>query len=184
MKVPLLEEHKFEITLLRLCHQLIENHGNFEESVLIGLQPRGIYVANNLHQKLQSILGKNHIPLGNLDIAFYRDDFRRRDKPIIPNSTEINFIIEKKKVILIDDVLYTGRSVRSGLDALMDYGRPDKVEFLALVDRRYSRQLPIEADYVGISVDTRSHQKVEVEWREIEGQNNVWLFDKEDVKSD
>jgi pyrimidine operon attenuation protein/uracil phosphoribosyltransferase len=127
---------------------------------------------------LESILGKE-VQCGNLDITFYRDDFRRREKPMIPSITNIDFSIENKRVILVDDVLYTGRTIRSGLDALLTFGRPSKVELLALIDRRFSRDLPIQADYIGKTVDTLISERVSVEWKETEGEDKVVLFTKE-----
>jgi pyrimidine operon attenuation protein/uracil phosphoribosyltransferase len=127
---------------------------------------------------LESILGKE-VQCGNLDITFYRDDFRRREKPMIPSITNIDFSIENKRVILVDDVLYTGRTIRSGLDALLTFGRPSKVELLVLIDRRYSRDLPIQADYIGKTVDTLISERVSVEWKETEGEDKVVLFTKE-----
>ncbi len=131
-----------------------------------------------LKLQLESILGKA-VVCGNLDITFYRDDFRRRERSIIPSTTNIDFVIEGKQVVLIDDVLFTGRTIRSGLDALLAYGRPQKVELLALIDRRFNRDLPIQADYVGKSVDTLSSERVSVEWKEIEGEDKVVLFTPE-----
>ena len=128
-----------------------------------------------LKARLESILG-HEIVCGNLDITFYRDDFRRREIPIIPSTTNIDFVIENKNVVLIDDVLYTGRTIRSGLDALLAFGRPDKVELLTMIDRRFKRDLPIQADYVGKTVDTLISERVSVEWKEIEGQDKVVLF--------
>ena len=171
----ILNSKHFELTLNRLCYQLIETHNNFSESVLIGLQPRGINVVTRLKQKLEEITGET-ITCGNLDITFYRDDFRRRESPLIPSATNIDFDIENKKVVLIDDVLYTGRTIRSGLDALLAFGRPSKVELLTLIDRRFKRDLPIQADYVGKTVDTLSTERVSVEWKEIEGEDKVVLF--------
>jgi pyrimidine operon attenuation protein/uracil phosphoribosyltransferase len=174
-KQVILNEKQFELTLNRLCYQLIENHNGFENTVLIGLQPRGIHVLNRLRIKLEEILG-HKVVCGQLDITFYRDDFRRREKPLIPSVTNIDFIVENKRVVLIDDVLYTGRTIRSGIDALMAYGRPSSVELLALVDRRFRRQLPIQADYVGKTIDTLATERVNVEWKEIEGEDKVVLF--------
>lgn len=174
-KQVILNERQFELTLNRLCYQLIENHNGFEDTVLIGLQPRGIHVLNRLRIKLEEILGRK-VVCGQLDITFYRDDFRRREKPIIPSVTNIDFIVENKRVVLIDDVLYTGRTIRSGIDALMAYGRPSSVELLTLVDRRFRRQLPIQADYVGKTIDTLATERVNVEWKEIEGEDKVVLF--------
>jgi pyrimidine operon attenuation protein/uracil phosphoribosyltransferase len=171
----LLGEEKFNVCLKRLCHQLIENHTDFSQSVIIGLQPRGIHLAKRLKELLSEILKNQDIKLGTLDVTFHRDDFRRQGSPIIANATNIDFIIEDKKVILIDDVLYTGRTIRAGLDAMLSFGRPQKVELCVMVDRRYSRHLPIEPDYVGIEVDTVVSEKVKVTWKESEKNDAVWL---------
>lgn len=174
-KQVILNEKQFELTLQRLCHQLIENHDDFSNTVLIGLQPRGVHVLNRLKRMIERKLG-NTVQCGNLDITFYRDDFRRRERPLIPSVTNIDFIIEGKNVVLIDDVLFTGRTIRSGLDALLAFGRPQKVELLALVDRRFKRDLPIQGDYIGKAVDTLVSERVAVEWSEIEGEDKVILF--------
>lgn len=167
---------KFQITIKRLCHQLIENHNNFDDSVLIGLQPRGIFLAKRIHQELTTILPQKSIKIGNLDVTFFRDDFRHRESPLLANTTSIDFIIENKKVILIDDVLYTGRTIRAGLDAMLAFGRPSKVELLVLIDRRYTRHLPIEPDYIGLQVDSISSEKVKVKWKETDGKDEVVLI--------
>ncbi len=171
----ILDSHILDVTLERLCQHVIENHGNFENSVILGLQPRGIYLADIIKSKLESNL-EHDIPLGYLDTTFYRDDFRRRDEPVAANATKVDFLIESKKVIIVDDVLFTGRSVRAAMDAMIAFGRPEKVELLVLVDRKYSRELPIEPDYVGKHVNTIESQKVLVEW-EAQGkkENKVWL---------
>lgn len=174
-KQVILNSRHFELTIKRLCHQLIESHNDFSDSVLIGLQPRGINVVSRLKKELEQVLGYEVI-CGNLDITFYRDDFRRREKPLIPSATNIDFVIEGKKVILVDDVLYTGRTIRSGLDALLAFGRPQKVELLTLIDRRFRRDLPIQADYVGKRVDTLISERVLVEWKEIDGEDKVVLY--------
>ena len=174
----ILNAKHFELTLNRLCYQLIETHNTFENSVLIGLQPRGINVVTRLKKRLEEIL-EHEVVCGNLDITFYRDDFRRREIPLIPSATNIDFDIENKNVVLIDDVLYTGRTIRSGLDALLAFGRPNKVELLTFVDRRFKRDLPIQADYVGKTVDTLISERVSVEWEEIEGEDKVVLFTPE-----
>ena len=175
----ILSGKKFEITLERLSYQLIENHGDFSNSALVGLQPRGIYLAKALHEKLVKILNNPQLKLGFLDATFHRDDFRRHKGPLVPSEQRLDFAIENQKIILIDDVLFTGRTIRSGMDALIDFGRPAIVELLVLVDRRYSRQLPIEPNYVGLTVDARAHQKVKVNWNETEGENNIWLISSE-----
>lgn len=174
-KQVILNSRHFELTIKRLCYQLIEQHHDFSDTVLIGLQPRGIHVLVRLKAELELILGKE-ILCGNLDITFYRDDFRRREKAIIPSVTNIDFVIENKQVVLVDDVLFTGRTIRAGLDALLAFGRPKKVELLTLVDRRFNRDLPIQANYIGKSVDTLSKERVSVEWKEIEGEDKVVLF--------
>jgi pyrimidine operon attenuation protein/uracil phosphoribosyltransferase len=171
----ILNSEQFNITINRLCYQLIENHNNFEQSAIIGLQPRGIYLSQRIVKNLKQILNTQNLLSGNLDVTFFRDDFRRTEKIQIPSSTEIDFIIENKKVILIDDVLFTGRTIRAGLDAILSYGRPKKVELLVLIDRRFNRQLPIEPDYVGKTVDTIASEKVKVDWQETDGKDQVWL---------
>ncbi len=171
----ILNEKSFELTINRLCYELIENHNDFSNTALIGLQPRGANLAERIGSKLHEILGSKEILHGNIDVTFYRDDFRRRENPIVPQTTSMNFIVEDKTVILIDDVLYTGRTVRAGLDEILAYGRPRSVELLVLIDRRFSRQLPIEPNYVGKTVDTVETQKVRVEWEEIDGKDQVYL---------
>ena len=170
-----LNSKHFEITLKRLASQLKENHQNFENTVLVGLQPRGIYVLERLKSILEADLGKT-LQCGQLDITFYRDDFRRRDTPLIPSITNIDFIIENKNVVLIDDVLFSGRTIRAGLDALLAFGRPSKVELLTFIDRRFKRDLPIQADYIGKVVDTLTDERVSVEWGDVEGEDKVVLL--------
>lgn len=177
-KQVILNKRHFELTLNRLCYQLIESHNDFSNAILIGLQPRGVHVVARLKSQLETILQKE-IMCGSLDITFYRDDFRRREKPLIPSVTNIDFSIENKNIILVDDVLFTGRTIRAGLDAMLAYGRPAKVELFAFVDRRFKRDLPIQADYVGKSVDTLSTERVSVEWNELEGEDKVVLYSPE-----
>lgn len=173
--LTLLDGQKFQITIQRLCRQLIENHNDFSNTVLIGIQPRGIYLAKRVAEELRQILPDKNILQGDLDITFYRDDFRRRESQLLPNQTKIDFIIEGKKVIMMDDVLWTGRTIRAAMDALQAFGRPEKVELLALVDRRYSRHIPVSADYVGIEVDSIASQKVFVSWRDTDGEDKIVL---------
>ncbi|MBE7179373.1 MAG: bifunctional pyr operon transcriptional regulator/uracil phosphoribosyltransferase PyrR [Mucilaginibacter polytrichastri] len=174
--LTLLESSKFQVTVKRLCYQLIENHNDFSQAVIVGLQPRGIYMADRICSELSKILPKKTVPRGDLDITFFRDDFRRREAPIMPSSTRMDFVIENKHVILIDDVLWTGRTIRAGMDALQAFGRPAGVELLVLVDRRFSRQFPIEADYTGIRIDSIASEKVKVNWSETDGQDEVILI--------
>jgi len=172
----LLDGQKFQITIKRLCHQLIENHTDFSNAVLVGIQPRGSYFADRVQQELATILPESKILKGNLDITFFRDDFRRKDGISSASANSINFIIEGKNVILIDDVLWTGRTIRAALDALLAYGRPARVELMVLIDRRFSRQIPIEADYIGQQVDSLDSQLVRVSWKETEGEDKVILL--------
>ena len=173
-KKLLLSSQELDITLQRLCHQLIENHQGFENSIIIGLQPRGIYLANRIKSRLEHIL-KKEILIGYLDITFYRDDIRKELH--VPKQTNVPFSIEGKNVVLIDDVLYTGRTIRAALDALMDLGRPEKVELCVLIDRRFSRQFPIQPDYVGKSIDSIISQKVKVYWEQKDGREEVVILE-------
>lgn len=165
MQKRLVLDHKeISITLSRFCHQLIENHDDFENTVLLGLQPRGALVLDKIVSRLQEI---SHIKVhsGYLDATFHRDDFRRREIPLRANETKIDFLIENKKVVLVDDVLYKGRSVRAAMDAMLAFGRPQKVELLVLIDRKYTRDFPIKPDYYGRQVNTLESQYVSVEWQ-------------------
>lgn len=172
----ILETHQFEITLNRLAHQLIENCDSFDDVCLIGIQQSGVLLAQRLYDLLTDSLDIQPFPFGKLDITFFRDDFRRRDTPLKANPTELDFLVEKKHVILVDDVLYTGRTIQAAMSALQQFGRADKIEMLTLVDRRFNRHLPIKADYIGIVVDSLDEAYVKVEWREVEGQDRVLLF--------
>lgn len=172
----ILEKKQFDITLNRLCFELIEKHGDFSNTALIGLQPRGIYLSRRVHSKIKEIISSKKVEYGELDISFYRDDFRRGNEQIIPSELKIDFSVQDKQIVLIDDVLYTGRTIRSALDAITDFGRPTKVELMVLVDRRYSRHLPIQPDYTGIAVDTRANEKVKVEWKENAKQDLVHIL--------
>ncbi|RKF03506.1 pyrimidine operon attenuation protein/uracil phosphoribosyltransferase [Tenacibaculum lutimaris] len=174
----LLTSKEIEIILHRLACQLIENHNDFSNTVLIGLQPRGTYLANRLAKLLRDEYNIKDLQLGFLDITFYRDDFRRRQEPLEATSTQIDFLIEDKKVVIIDDVLYSGRSVRSALTALQSYGRPDNIELLVLIDRRFSRHLPIQPNYRGRQVDAINEEKVVVCWQETHKEDIIYLEPK------
>ena len=165
-KKTLLNEKEIHIILHRLACQLIENHQDFSNTILIGIQPRGIYLANRLVQLLKDVYKIKNITLGILDITFYRDDFRRREDPLQANKTDINFIVDNKNVVFIDDVLFSGRSIRAALTAIQDFGRPISIELLVLIDRRFSRHLPIQPDYKGRQVDVIKNEQVMVEWKE------------------
>jgi len=171
----ILTEQQLAITIKRLAHQVLESHINLENTVLIGIQPRGVYLSDQIVEEIKKQVPPNKIQYGKLDITFYRDDLR--DELHVPNQTNILFSLEGKNVILIDDVLYTGRTIRAALDAIMDMGRPGKVELCVLIDRRFSRQLPIQPDYVGKSIDSIISQKVKVYWKKKDGKEEVVLVE-------
>jgi len=170
-----LTEQQIAITIKRLGHQILENHVDLKDTVLIGIQPRGIFVSDQLVKELRNLLPGQQVNYGKLDITFYRDDVAKGIH--IPNHTEIPFSIENKNVVLIDDVLYTGRTIRAAMDALMAFGRPAKVELCILIDRRFSRQLPIQPDYVGRAIDSIVSQKVKVYWKERDNRQEVVLLE-------
>jgi len=175
-KKTLLNSKEIHIILHRLACQLIENHNNFKNTVLIGIQPRGIYLAKRLVAILQNDYAIENVLLGHLDITFYRDDFRRRDEPLEANKTYIDFIVEDKNVVFIDDVLFSGRSIRAALTAIQSFGRPSDIELLVLIDRRFSRHLPIQPDYIGRQVDVINEEKVTVHWKEKDNKDAVYII--------
>lgn len=178
-KKTLLNEKEIYIILNRLACQLIENHQDFSNTILIGIQPRGIYLANRLVQILEEEYKVQNIKLGKLDITFYRDDFRRREDPLTASMTDINFIVDNKNVVFIDDVLFSGRSIRAALTAIQAFGRPKNIELLVLIDRRFSRHLPIQPDYKGRQVDVIKDEQVKVEWKENESKDKVCIITSE-----
>ncbi|MDZ4751653.1 MAG: bifunctional pyr operon transcriptional regulator/uracil phosphoribosyltransferase PyrR [Flavobacteriales bacterium] len=161
----LIDSELFGLILQRLGYQLIENHDDFSNCVILGLQPRGVLLMEAIVKKLKEISPNSKLLSGKIDPTFYRDDFRRNDKQLLASPTEIPFTLENKNVVLVDDVLYTGRTIRAGLEAVLEHGRPQKVELLVLIDRRFSRELPIEPMYIGKSVDSYDDQKVLVSWK-------------------
>lgn len=165
---------RFSLTIERLCRHLIEEHGDFSNTCLIGIQTGGVQLAERILQRLQA-MGISNFPYGKLDITFYRDDFRTSKGPLTPHQTEIDFLVEDKRVILVDDVLYSGRTTVSALTALNHYGRPAQVELLVMVDRRFRRTLPVRPDYRGISVDTLHDEYVDVQWAEEHGADQIIL---------
>jgi pyrimidine operon attenuation protein/uracil phosphoribosyltransferase len=167
----ILSSEQLQLTIQRLSHQLIENHYPFADTVIVGLQPRGVLLAEKMVQVIRQSYPELSLKYGKLDITFYRDDVHKELH--IANQTTIEFEIENKQVILIDDVLYTGRTIRAAMDALIDFGRPSKVELCVLVDRRFNRQLPIQPDYTGRAIDTIFSQNVTVDWKE----EQVLLFE-------
>lgn len=172
----IIEDDRFNLTIERLCHQLIERYTDFSNTCIIGIQPRGVPLSDRIVSKLKKILKISHIDYGKLDITFYRDDFRTRGKPLEANTTEIDFLVEDREVILIDDVLYTGRTIQAALTAIQHYGRPANVELLTLIDRRFNRHLPIASDYVGLTIDALDEAYVKVEWNEISGRDRILLY--------
>jgi pyrimidine operon attenuation protein/uracil phosphoribosyltransferase len=161
----ILTGNQVSVTIKRLAHQILENNNELTETVIIGLQPRGVFLSDRIVEEIKKQVSGD-ISYGKLDITFYRDDIRKELHKA--NHTDIPFSIEGKKVVLIDDVLYTGRTIRAAMDALLAFGRPAKVELCVLIDRRFSRQLPIQPDYVGKSIDSIISQKVKVEWDKME----------------
>ena len=174
-KKVLLNANQIDIIINRLACQLIENHNDFNNTVLIGLQPRGVYLLD----KILGIFSKNHpdkiITSGNLDYSFFRDDFRRNEKTIKVKPSNIDISIENKKVVLIDDVLFTGRSIRAAMSSIDSYGRPECIELMVLIDRRFKRELPIEANYFGEKIDTIDGDKVSVVWADNKVDNVVYI---------
>jgi len=170
----ILTEEQLDITIQRLSHQLLENQVRYDDTVIIGIQPRGIFFSDRIVERIYQQISPQKITYGKLDITFYRDDIRQGLHTL--NQTAIPFSIENKTVILVDDVLYTGRTIRAAMDALLAFGRPAKVELCVLIDRRFSREFPIQADYAGRSIDTIITQKVKVLWKERDGKEEVVLL--------
>lgn len=170
----ILSGQQLVLTVKRLAHQIVENNLKLADTVIIGLQPRGVFLSNRIVNELKTIVDPELISYGKLDITFYRDDVRKSLH--IANETDIPFSIENKKVVLVDDVLYTGRTIRAALDALLDYGRPSKVSLCVLIDRRFNRELPIQPDYTGKTIDTIISQKVKVCWKEKDEVDEVVLI--------
>ena len=174
-KSKLFNNERLEITIDRLCHQLLETHKNYHDTVLIGLQPRGIFFLDRIKNKIIKILNKK-IKTGILDTTFYRDDFRSKEIPKV-KETLIPFLVDDKNVIIIDDVLFTGRTVRSAMDGIMNFGRPKKIELLVLIDRKFSRDIPIEPTYCGMKINTITSDRIEVNLAE-QGfkEDNIWIL--------
>ena len=172
----ILDQPRMALTIDRLCYQLIEEFDDFSNTCFIGIQQRGVFLAQRILQRLDQAMDIKRIDFGKLDITFYRDDFRRRDKPLEASKTDINFLVENKNVVLVDDVLYTGRTISAALAALNHYGRPARVELLVMVDRRFNRHLPVQSTFQGIRVDALDEAYVRVEWEGIEEEDRVLLF--------
>ncbi|MCO5239078.1 MAG: bifunctional pyr operon transcriptional regulator/uracil phosphoribosyltransferase PyrR [Chitinophagaceae bacterium] len=165
MKI-ILDPYQLNLTIQRLSYEIIERHSELSDTVLIGIQPRGVFLSDRIAAHIRKLYPAADLKYGKLDITFYRDDVR--NELHTANETDIPFSIEDKKVVLIDDVLYKGRTIRAALDALLAYGRPLQVELCVLIDRRFSRELPIQPDYCGKAIDSIISQKVTVKWDEEE----------------
>ena len=174
-KKILLDSKKIHLILSRLVYELIENHKDFKDTVLIGLQPRGVYLFNQILKVFETNHPKIKIKSGILDFTFFRDDFRRSEKTLKASSTQINFSIENKNVVLIDDVLFTGRSIKAAMSSIDSYGRPNSIELLVLIDRRYKREIPIQANYCGAKIDTFKGDKVNVVWNENSKKDVIYI---------
>lgn len=174
----IIDNKLLQLMLERFSQQLIENYGDFSDTVIVGVQPRGVLLSDRIYVQLEVLT--ETLPLyGRLDITFYRDDFRK-GKFLEAKSTDINFSIEGKRVVLIDDVLFTGRTIRAALDALLAHGRPSEVKLLTLINRRFNREIPIHPDFIGLTVDTQSGEVVSVKWDDEENKSSVIML-KEDI---
>lgn len=178
----ILSEEKLNLVLDRLAHQLIEHHGDFKNSCLIGIQPRGIILLDRLLRRIKAIEPSKAITYGYLDPTFHRDDFRTRHEPLKASVTKMDFLVDNRKVILVDDVLYTGRTIQAAISALQHFGRAEKIELLVLIDRRFNRDLPIQSDYAGMVVDALDRAYVKVDWQEGGGKVKIYAS-KDEVKS-
>jgi pyrimidine operon attenuation protein/uracil phosphoribosyltransferase len=162
-------------TLMRIAHEIVERTREFDELALVGIRARGVPLAKRLAHNIHSIAG-HEIPTGALDITLYRDDLMRHPvgpQPVV-RKTEIPFSIDDRRILLVDDVLYTGRTIRAALDALIDFGRPKSIQLVVLVDRGH-RELPIKADYVGKNLPTSARESVQVRLAEIDGRDEVTI---------
>ncbi len=166
-------------TIDRLCYQIIERHDDFSMLCMVGIQSKGAFLAERIHHRLLQLHGTGPKSFGKLDITFFRDDFRKDNKILQAQETEMDFLIEGKRVILVDDVLYTGRTIQAGLQALGNFGRPASIELLVLIDRRFNRHLPIQANYIGLKVDAIQDAYVKVELQDVEGEDRVLFYDAE-----
>ena len=176
VKAQLMSASEMDRTLVRLAHEILEKSKDLDQLAFIGIRRRGVPLAQRLAQKIQALENRS-IPVGILDIKLYRDDLTMVDTQPVVAATEIPFSVQGRDIILMDDVLYTGRTVRAALDALFDHGRPARVQLLALIDRGW-RELPIEARYVGRMVQTTENQIIEVKFQEVDGQERVLLVEK------
>jgi pyrimidine operon attenuation protein/uracil phosphoribosyltransferase len=175
-KAQLMSESEIERTLVRLAHEILEKNGGVDGLGLVGIRRRGVPIAERLGKMIQQV-EKKKVPVGTLDITFYRDDLSTLGPKPVVQAGEIGFPIEGKKIVLIDDVLYTGRTTRAALDALFSHGRPSLVQLLVLIDRGH-RELPVQATFVGRTVQTTANEVIEVKLAEIDDAEKVLLMEK------
>lgn len=173
----LLDESDIDRILTRMTHEILEIHKGAEDLALIGIQTRGVFMAKRIQQRILRVEGAD-IPVGILDITLYRDDWTRIGSHPVLQATDILFSIDGRQVILVDDVLFTGRTIRAAMDALIDFGRPDRIELAVMVDRGH-RELPIQANYVGKFIATRRSETVNVMFREKDQIDQVTLQSEE-----
>jgi pyrimidine operon attenuation protein/uracil phosphoribosyltransferase len=176
-KTEILDESAITRAITRISHEIIEKNKGIENVVLMGIQRRGVPIARRIAERIKDVENRE-ILVGILDITLYRDDLSLLNEHPIINGTEINFDIANKKVVLVDDVIYTGRTVRAAIDAIMDINRPQMIQLAVLIDRGH-RELPIRADYIGKNVPTSRNEIVHVNLKEIDGLNSVTITDKE-----
>ena len=174
-KSKILDKDSIDKSLKRMAHEIIENAKTMDDTVLVGIKNRGAYIAEKLADHIRAISG-HRPPVGALDITLYRDDLTRASEQPVVHATEITFDIENKRIVLVDDVLFTGRTIRCALDALIDFGRPKLIQLAVLVDRGH-RELPIRADYAGKNIPTALGEFIEVCLSETDGQDSVSILE-------
>ncbi len=175
-KAKILDDKAIGRSITRLAHEIIEKNKGVEQVVLVGILSRGVPIANRIAEKIFEIEGKA-VKVGQVDITLYRDDLSKVGENPIINGSQIDFDLSEKHVVLVDDVIYTGRTVRAALDAVMDFGRPKTIQLAVLVDRGH-RELPIRADYVGKNVPTSTKEIIKVRISEVDGLDEVCIYDK------
>jgi pyrimidine operon attenuation protein/uracil phosphoribosyltransferase len=174
-----LDEDDIRRTLVRIAHEIVEKNGEPETLALVGIHRRGALLAQRLHRIVEDLLGRA-VPLGDLDISFYRDDVAHRSEQPVVHASHVDFPLDGMTVVLVDDVLYTGRTVRAAIDALFDYGRPARIQLAVLADRGH-RELPFRADYVGKNLPTSKRERVHVRVEELDGSDEVAIVEMEEV---
>jgi len=177
-KAKILDVESLNRSLMRIAHEILEKNKGTAELCLIGIRNRGVFLAQRLAECIKKIEGQD-VPVGALDITLYRDDLTMISQQPVVHKTEISFDIDDKFVILVDDVLYTGRTIRAALDALIDFGRPKAIQLAVLVDRGH-RELPVRADFVGKNIPTAQNETVEVRLKETDGKDEVVIVSKEE----